>query len=180
MKIYTLTGDDGTTSLLGGKRVPKHCLRVEAYGSVDELISWIGLIRSFRENDIRKEFLIYIQDQLMASAAALASEENRSGSLSGIPEESCLMAVEAEIDEIETELQPINSFVLPGGNIIVSYCHIARTVCRRAERSVLRLNETEYTPEIVHKFLNRLSDYLFVLGRILSLELDNEDIKWPL
>ena len=180
MKIYTLKGDDGTTSLSGGKRVLKHCLRVEAYGSVDELISWIGLIRSFRENDSRKEFLIYIQDQLMISAAALASGEDNSGSGSVILEKGCLKVVEAEIDKMEAKLPPINSFVLPGGNKIVSYCHIARSVCRRAERSVLRLNETEYTPEIVHKFLNRLSDYLFVLSRILSLELDNEDIKWPL
>jgi cob(I)alamin adenosyltransferase len=180
MKIYTLTGDDGTTSLSGGKRVPKHCLRVEAYGSVDELISWIGLIRSFRENDMRKKFLIYIQDQLMISAAALGPGEDNFGSGSAVLEEDCLKVVETEIDKMEAKLQPINSFVLPGGNTIVSYCHIARCVCRRAERSVLRLNETEYTPEIVHKFLNRLSDYLFVLSRSLSHELDNEDIKWPL
>jgi cob(I)alamin adenosyltransferase len=179
MKIYTLTGDDGTTSLSGGRRVPKHCLRVEAYGSVDELIAWIGLLRSYRETDNREQFLIYIQDQLMASAAALASDNDNPGP-SALPETDCLAAVEAEIDKMEAELPPVNSFILPGGNIIVSNCHIARCVCRRAERSVIRLHETEYTPEIVHKFLNRLSDYLFVLGRKLSLELDNEDIKWPL
>jgi len=179
MKIYTLTGDDGTTSLSGGKRVPKHCLRVEAYGSVDELITWIGLLRSHRENNIRKDFLVYIQGQLMASAAALASENDNAGRKSVLPDADCLAVVEAEIDKMEAELSLISSFVLPGGNIIVSHCHIARCVCRRAERSVLRLNETEYTPEIVHKLLNRLSDYLFVLSRILSLELDNEEIKWP-
>ena len=179
MKIYTLTGDDGTTSLSGGKRVPKHCLRVEAYGSVDELISWIGLIRSLRENNNRKEFLIYIQDQLMASAAALASDKDNTVLKFVLPEAGCLQAVEAEIDKMEANLPTTNSFILPGGNTIVSYCHIARCVCRRAERSVLRLNETEYTPEIVHKFLNRLSDYLFVLSRKLSSELDNEEIKWP-
>jgi cob(I)alamin adenosyltransferase len=179
MKIYTLTGDDGTTSLSGGKRVSKHCLRVEAYGSVDELISWIGLLRSFTENDNRKEFLIYIQHQLMSSAAALASDLDHPASVSVLPEAGCVKAVEAEIYKMEAKLPPMNSFILPGGKIIVSDCHIARCVCRRAERSVLRLNETEYTPEIVRKFLNRLSDYLFVLGRILSLELDNEDIMWP-
>jgi cob(I)alamin adenosyltransferase len=180
MKIYTLTGDDGTTSLSGGKRVPKHCLRVEAYGSVDELITWIGLLRSHPENNKRKDFLIYIQEQLMASAAALATDIGNQGNKTILPAVDCVEAVEAEIDKMETELPPIESFVLPGGNIIVSHCHIARCVCRRAERSVIRLKETEYTPEIILKFLNRLSDYLFVLSRKLSLELDNEEIKWPL
>lgn len=180
MKIYTLTGDDGTTSLSGGKRVPKHCLRVEAYGSVDELISWIGLLRSHRENNKRKDFLIYIQEQLMASAAALATDIDNQGSKTILPVMGCVEAVEAEIDKMEADLPPIESFVLPGGNIIVSHCHIARCVCRRSERSVIRLKETEYAPEIVLKFLNRLSDYLFVLSRKLSLELDNEEIKWPL
>jgi cob(I)alamin adenosyltransferase len=180
MKIYTLTGDDGTTSLSGGKRVPKQCLRVEAYGTVDELISWIGLLRSHSENKKRKAFLIYIQDQLMASASALANDLDNPGSKSILPTDGCVEAVEAEIDKMEAELPPLSSFVLPGGNIIVSHCHIARCVCRRAERSVLRLKETEYTPEIVSKFLNRLSDYLFVLSRKLSLELENEEITWPL
>ena len=179
MKIYTLKGDDGTTSLSGGKRVPKHCLRVEAYGSVDELISWIGLLRSYKENNCRKDFLIYIQKQLMASVAALATNKEDLPPGSVLPETGCLKAVEDEIDKIEAKLPPVNSFVLPGGNIIVSHCHIARSVCRRAERSVLRLKEKEYAPEIVYKFLNRLSDYLFVLSRILSSELDNEEIKWP-
>ncbi|MBA4322936.1 MAG: ATP:cob(I)alamin adenosyltransferase, partial [Odoribacter sp.] len=165
MKIYTLTGDDGTTSLSGGKRVPKHCPRVEAYGSVDELITWIGLLRSHPENNKRKEFLIYIQDQLMASAAALASEQGNPVQKSFLPDADCLAAVETEIDKMEAELPTLRSFVLPGGNIVVSHCHIARSVCRRAERAVLRLNETEYTPELVIKFLNRLSDYLFVLSR---------------
>jgi cob(I)alamin adenosyltransferase len=180
MKIYTLTGDDGTTSLSGGKRVPKHCLRVEAYGSVDELISWVGLLRSLPENNKRKDFLIYIQDQLMASAAALATDINNQGSKTVLPVTGCVEAVEAEIDKMEAELSPAGSFILPGGNIIVSYCHITRCVCRRTERSLLRLKGTEFTPEIVLKFLNRLSDYLFVLSRKLSLELDNEEIKWPL
>jgi cob(I)alamin adenosyltransferase len=180
MKIYTLTGDDGTTSLVGGKRVPKHSLRVEAYGSVDELITWIGLLRSHNENDKRKEILVYVQDQLMYTAAAVANENGNKRPQVLLPEPACLAKIEAEIDRMEAELQPIKSFVLPGGNIIVSHCHIARTVCRRAERAVLRLNETEYTPAIVYKFLNRLSDYLFVLSRKLSLELDNEEIKWPI
>jgi cob(I)alamin adenosyltransferase len=179
MKIYTLAGDDGTTSLSGGKRVPKHCLRIEAYGSVDELTAWIGLLRSHHENYNIKEFLIYIQDQLMASAAALACDKDNPVPKSVLPDADCLAKVEAEIERMEADLPHLRSFILPGGNIIVSHCHLARCVCRRAERSVLRLHATEYTPEIVHKFLNRLSDYLFVLSRKLSLELDNEDIKWP-
>jgi cob(I)alamin adenosyltransferase len=179
MKIYTLTGDDGTTSLSGGKRVPKHNPRVEAYGSVDELISWIGLLRSYKENITRKNFLIYIQDQLMASASALADDSDKPDSTSLLPGNDCVERVEEEIDKMEAELPPVNSFVLAGGNIIVSNCHIARCVCRRAERSVIKLKETEYIPEIVLKFLNRLSDYLFVLSRKLSLELDNEEVKWP-
>jgi cob(I)alamin adenosyltransferase len=180
MKIYTLTGDDGTTSLLGGKRVLKHSLRVEAYGSIDELITWIGLLRSYTENKCRKEILFYIQDQLMYSAAAIATDKDYKGPKSVLPDTDSPSVLETEIDKMEAELLPIKSFVLPGGNIVVSHCHIARSVCRRAERSVLRLKETEYTPEIVVKLLNRLSDFLFVLSRKLSLELDNEEIKWPL
>jgi cob(I)alamin adenosyltransferase len=160
MKIYTLTGDDGTTSLSGGRRVPKDSIRIEAYGSVDELIAWFGLLRDHKENLKRKEILIYIQNQLMLCTAALAYDcEN-------INSRKILL------------LTPLVSFILPGGNLLVSYCHIARCVCRRAERAVLRLNHDEESPEIVNKFLNRLSDYLFVLSRVVGLELDIEEIKW--
>ena len=178
MKIYTLTGDDGTTSLSGGRRVPKHHPRVEAYGSVDELIAWIGLLRDFKENSLRKAKLIYIQDQLMACAATLATESDSTNAGRYLPDDDCVSIVEEEIDRMEVNLQPLKNFILPGGHILVSYCHIARCVCRRAERAVLRLNETEETPKIVFKFLNRLSDYLFVLSRQISLELDIEEISW--
>jgi cob(I)alamin adenosyltransferase len=178
MTIYTLTGDDGTTSLAGGRRVPKHHLRVEAYGSVDELISWIGLLRDFKENSQRKEKLIYIQDQLMICAAALATDSSSSNTVRYLPDNNCISIIEDEIDRMEVKLPPVKNFILPGGHILVSYCHIARCVCRRAERTVLRLNETEVTPEIVNKFLNRLSDYLFVLSRLISLELNIEEISW--
>jgi cob(I)alamin adenosyltransferase len=180
MKIYTLTGDDGTTSLSGGRRVPKHNVRIEAYGSVDELIAWIGLLRSYPENLARKDFLIYIQDQLMASAAALSADPDNPKSTSVVPADDCVKNVEAEIDRMENEMIPLHSFVLPGGNILVSQCHISRCVCRRAERSLIKLKESEYIPELVLKFLNRLSDYLFVLSRKIGFELDNEEIKWPL
>jgi len=178
MKIYTLTGDDGTTSLSGGRRVPKHSIRVEAYGSVDELIAWIGLLRDHKENVNRKGLLIYIQNQLMKCAAALAYDNKNSKSRMILPDSDCISIVEAEIDKMEEMLPTLKNFILPGGNVLISYCHITRCVCRRAERAISRLNETEETPEIVNKFINRLSDFLFVLGRKITLELDIEEIKW--
>jgi cob(I)alamin adenosyltransferase len=178
MKIYTLTGDDGTTSLSGGKRVPKHCLRVEAYGSVDELIAWIGLLRGYKENIDRKDFLIYIQYQLMTVAATLSGDPSDLNSKPVLPDPECVHKVETEIDAIDGDLPVLKSFLLPGGQIIVSNCHIARCVCRRAERAVLRLKDSEDVPRIVVEFLNRLSDYLFVLSRKLSLDHDNEEITW--
>jgi cob(I)alamin adenosyltransferase len=178
MKIYTLTGDDGTTSLSGGRRVPKQSIRVEAYGSVDELIAWFGLLRDHNENLERREILIYIQSQLMLCAAGLAYDHENVKSKRFLPDADCVSIIEKEIDSMEAKLPALNNFILPGGNILVSYCHIARCVCRRAERSVLRLKEAEESPEIVIKFLNRLSDYLFILSRKISLDLDIEEIKW--
>jgi cob(I)alamin adenosyltransferase len=178
MKIYTLTGDDGTTSLSGGRRVPKDSIRIEAYGSVDELIAWFGLLRDHKENLKRKEILIYIQNQLMLCTAALAYDCENINSRKILPDTDCVSVIEKEIDIMEELLTPLVSFILPGGNLLVSYCHIARCVCRRAERAVLRLNHDEESPEIVNKFLNRLSDYLFVLSRVVGLELDIEEIKW--
>jgi len=178
MKIYTLTGDDGTTSLSGGRRVPKHSIRVEAYGSVDELIAWIGLLSDHKENLKRKDLLKYIQSQLMTCAAALAYDRENSNSRKLFPDADCISVLEKEIDIMEGTLPTLKNFILPGGHILVSHCHIARCVCRRAERAVLRLNKTEESPELVNKFLNRLSDFLFVLSRKISSELDIEEIKW--
>ena len=178
MKIYTLTGDDGSTSLSGGRRVPKHSPRVEAYGSVDELIAWIGLIRVHEQNVGHSEILIYIQDQLMRCAAALAYDSTNEKSREILPESDCTFVLEKEIDKMEELLPGLKNFILPGGSVLVSYCHIARCVCRRAERAVLRLSETEESPEIVTRFLNRLSDFMFVLSRKISLELGNEELRW--
>jgi cob(I)alamin adenosyltransferase len=181
MKIYTRTGDDGNTSLAGGHRIPKFHPRIEAYGTVDELISWIGLLRDFTENDSRRDILIYIQDQLMRCAATLATEgDENSKTEKYLPDKSCISVIEREIDRMEAKLPRIKKFILPGGNILVSYCNIARCVCRRAERTVLRLDHREKIPSIVHILLNRLSDYLFVLSRLLSLELDNKEIIWSI
>jgi cob(I)alamin adenosyltransferase len=180
MNIYTRIGDDGYTSLTGGRRVLKSHPRVEAYGSVDEVLSWIGLLRDFKENESRKELLIYIQDQLMRCAATLATEDpDISKEEKYLPGEKCISVLENEIDIMEAKLPPLGNFILPGGHLLVSYCHIARCVCRRAERSVLRLNDTENIPSIIYKFLNRLSDYLFILSRLVSLEVDNKEISWP-
>jgi len=178
MKIYTRKGDDGTTSLVGGKRVPKQHLRVEAYGSVDELIAWTGLLRDHPANTGRKEILVYIQDQLMRTAATLATDPSTNVTKPMLPHEDAPRRLEEEIDLMESELAPLSNFILPGGHQVVSYCHIARCVCRRAERNILRLNEIENCPEIIKKFVNRLSDFLFVLSRKLGNELGAEEIKW--
>jgi len=170
VKIYSLTGDSGTTSLAGGKRVAKHSQKIEAYGSIDELIAWIGLLRDHKENIQRKDMLIYIQNQLMSCI----NDKNI------LPDEDCLNILESEIDKMEATLTPLHDFILPGGDILISYCHIIRCVCRRAERAVVKLNETEKMPPIVIKFLNRLSDYLFVLSRKIASDLDIEEIKWKI
>jgi cob(I)alamin adenosyltransferase len=180
MKIYTRTGDDGTTSLAGGKRVPKSSYRVEAYGSVDEVIAWIGLLRTYPENSAQTAILINIQDNLMKCAAVLASTGQDIGGRKLLPDEGIVKLLENEIDNMEKSLPPLKNFILPGGRIPVSYCHIARCVCRRAERAVLRLNETEKIDDAILKFINRLSDYLFVLARKISYEVGNEEIRWSI
>lgn len=179
MEIYTRTGDDGTTSLSGGKRIPKYHVRVEAYGSIDELISWVGLLRDHKENKKRVKLLVYIQDQLMLCAAALASDEEKPDADVLRPDPGSIRVLEREIDKMDKKLKPLKGFILPGGNKLVSYCHIARCVCRRAERAALKLNQTEKIPDIIPVFLNRLSDFLFVLSRKISLELDIKEIRWP-
>jgi cob(I)alamin adenosyltransferase len=177
MKIYTRSGDDGTTSLPGGKRVPKFDPAIEACGSVDELIAWIGLLRDCRENETRREMLLYIQGQLMRCAASLGSRECKKPK-DCLPEEGSVRRIEDEIDRMEAFLPSKNKFTLPGGHVTVSYCNIARCVCRRAERDVFRLNDSKKLPEIICHFLNRLSDYLFVLSRQISLDLDIQEIEW--
>ena len=174
MKIYTLTGDDGSTSLSGGRRVPKHSARVDAYGTVDELNSWIGLLRDVSAEASTKEFLIWIQDQLMRCAVILATPDGDPV----FPDQDCLGRLELSIDKMENDLPALNNFIIPGGNIYASYCHIARCVCRRTERAVLRLKQEENTPDILNKFLNRLSDYLFVLSRKMAHELGVEETPW--
>lgn len=178
MKIYTKTGDKGTTSLIGGKRVPKYNLRIEAYGTVDELISYVGLLRDQGTSPHIQSSLLEIQDKLMVLAAILATDcEDCEIKLPTLKEKD-ITFLEKEIDAMDQELPPLRSFVYPGGHTTVSFCHIARTVCRRAERISIQLSEQLYVPEDVLKYLNRLSDYLFVLARKLGKDLNIEEIPW--
>jgi len=178
MKIYTKTGDKGETSLIGGTRVPKYHDRIEAYGTIDELISYIGLIRDQQIDDYYKKILIQIQDRLMTCASIIATDcENCKVK---IPELfiSDIETLEKEIDAMETKLKPLTSFVLPGGHTTVSHCHIARNICRRAERNSLKVKDQFKNSEKVIQYLNRLSDYLFVLSRKLSVDLGAQETPW--
>ena len=185
MKIYTKTGDKGSTSLFGGTRVPKDHIRIESYGTVDELNSYIGLIRDQDINTHYKEILIEIQDRLFTVGAILATPEDKTVLKNGTTRlqnlgiiENDLELLENEIDIMETELPQMTHFVLPGGHTTVSHCHIARCICRRAERLTVHLSHNEVVPTIAIQYLNRLSDYLFVLARKLSHDLNAEEVKW--
>jgi len=185
MKIYTKTGDKGTTALFGGTRVPKHHIRIDSYGTVDELNSHIGLIRDQDIDPRSKEILVHIQDKLFTVGAVLATDPEKITLKNGkdrlnIPrvDEQDITLLETEMDKMNNYLPPMTHFVLPGGHTIVSYCHIARCVCRRAERLATALYDIEPFDEYTLKYLNRLSDYLFVLARKLSNDLQADEIKW--
>lgn len=185
MKIYTKTGDDGTTGLIGGTRVKKHHIRIESYGTVDELNSWLGLIRDQEIEVHLKEVLTLIQEKLFTIGAILATDPDRALLKNGekprnVPKikKADIEVLETEIDAMQASLPQMTHFILPGGHTSVSYCHIARTVCRRAERMCAFLYENTPFDEIVLSYINRLSDYLFVLARKLSQILNVEEIKW--
>jgi len=177
-KVYTKTGDKGQTSLIGGTRLPKHHIRIEAYGTIDELNSWIGLLRDQPIDERSIKILLEVQDRLFTMGSLLAADpEKNKMKLPDIKEEDILL-LEKEIDHMEETLPEMKHFVLPGGHTIVSYCHLARCVCRRGERAVLRLSENEKVEELIYKYLNRLSDYLFVLSRKLSRDLKANETPW--
>lgn len=185
MKVYTKTGDQGTTALFGGTRVPKHHIRIDSYGTVDELNSHIGLIRDQDINPHYKDVLIDIQDKLFTVGAILATDPEKAILKSGkerlnIPKisDENILYLEQEMDAMDAELPQMTHFVLPGGHQTVSFCHIARCVCRRAERLTTALNDIEPFESNTLKYLNRLSDYLFVLARKLSQDLQAEEVKW--
>ncbi|MFM1745458.1 MAG: hypothetical protein RLZZ630_1395 [Bacteroidota bacterium] len=178
MKIYTKTGDKGQTSLLGGTRVPKHHLRIEAYGTVDELNSWIGLIRDQPIDDHSITSLIEIQDRLFTIGSLLAEDpEGRKMELPPLQEDDVFF-LEKEIDRMEEALPSLRSFILPGGNTIVSYAHIARCVCRRCERVVTHLGEESTIDLRILVYINRLSDYLFVLSRYFGQSFNVAETPW--
>lgn len=178
MKIYTKTGDQGTTALFGGKRVSKAELRIDTYGTIDELNSYIGLLRDQPVNTSRKEILVSIQDRLFTIGAILATEPGNTKVKVPSLHEDDIAKLEQEIDLMDGKLEPMRFFVLPGGHQSVSFGHIARTVCRRSERLVIALNNEEGVNPLVIKYLNRLSDYLFVLCRMMTKDLSAEEIPW--
>ncbi len=178
MKIYTKTGDKGTTALFGGKRVLKSDLRIDAYGTIDELNSWIGLLRDQEVNHDRAEELIEIQDRLFTTGSILAVEPGNTKVKVPALHDSDVIFLEQKIDAMELQLEPMKSFVLPGGHPSISFGHLARTVCRRAERLVIALGAVETVPPVVIQYLNRLSDYLFVLCRFMTRELSAGETPW--
>lgn len=179
MKIYTRTGDDGTTGLIGGTRVKKYNIRLEAYGTVDELNSYIGLLRSLLEDKPTDLILEKVQNKLFVIGANLATEVHKELIKKQLPcRESDIVMLENEMDRIVELLPPLKNFILPGGTQANAFCHVARTVCRRAERRIVELSEESEVDALLIKFINRLSDYLFVLSRKISMDLKSPEILW--
>ena len=179
MRVYTRTGDDGSTGLIGGTRVKKYDLRLEAYGTVDELNSWIGLLRSQEISAEDIADLIEIQNNLFVIGAQLATDISAVNN--GRKWDCCddkIAILEKRMDQILDTLPPLSNFLLPGGNNAVSYCHIARTVCRRAERRTYQLSAEVPVPSDVLRYLNRLSDFLYVLSRKVAKDTGIEEIPW--
>ena len=178
MKIYTKTGDKGTTELIGGKRVLKNHIQIEAYGTIDELIAVIGLVRDFSENKEISQDLIHVQDKLMIIAGIFASVgDELHKKLPKLFNED-IVWLEKRIDKMEEHLPNLTNFIIPGGHPAVSFCHLARTVCRRAERAVVGIDTIADSSDVPLKYLNRLSDYLFVLSRHLGRQFSANEIPW--
>ncbi len=185
MKIYTKTGDKGKTSLFGGTRVPKYHLRIEAYGTVDELNSYIGLIRDQKIDSHTHKILLTIQNELFTLGAMLATPPEKETLKSGKERlninkinTNSITLLEVEIDKMNESLPPMTNFILPGGHTTVSFCHIARCICRRAERICTQLSDESSINEQIIDYLNRLSDYLFVLARKLTIDNQAQEIPW--
>jgi cob(I)alamin adenosyltransferase len=177
-KIYTKTGDKGETSLIGGVRVPKYHLRIESYGTVDELNSYIGLVKESITDEHTRKILYEIQDRLFTVGSVLASDPEKSKMKIPDLHEQDVTLLETEMDAMDATLPELKSFVLPGGTISASYCHVARCVCRRAERLVVHLQSESEVPQIIATYLNRLSDYLFMLSRKIVHDAGAPEIPW--
>ena len=177
-KIYTKTGDKGETSLIGGVRVPKHHLRIESYGTIDELNSYIGLIIDSMQTKEDTKILFEIQDRLFTVGSVLASDPEKSKMKIPDLHIADVELLETEMDKMDLILPELKNFILPGGNLSASYCHVARCVCRRAERLVVHLSTETEVPEIVIRYLNRLSDFLFMFSRKLVHDSGSNEIAW--
>jgi cob(I)alamin adenosyltransferase len=178
MKIYTKTGDQGITSLIGGTKVSKSHIRIESYGTIDELNSYIGLIRDQDIPELEKIFLKEIQDRLFTIGASLASDPKKSSMKIPDLKLADVELLEVKIDEMNEILPDLKHFILPGGNTTVSYCHLARCVCRRAERLIVHLASESFVDEKVIIYINRLSDFLFVLGRYIGFKWGIPENQW--
>lgn len=179
-KIYTKTGDKGNTSLIGGTKVPKNDIRIETYGTVDELNSWIGLINDQLADDEFRDELREVQDRLFTIGSALATDAEKEPKMK-LPDlhQSDISLLEKRIDEMTAALPPMKSFILPGGHVAVSSIHITRCICRRAERLAVSMQQHElFIDEKIIQYLNRLSDYLFTLARYAGQKLRVEEIPW--
>ncbi len=179
MQIYTRTGDDGTTGLIGGTRVKKYDIRLEAYGTIDELNSYIGLIRSIQTDEHADKVLEKIQNKLFVIGSNLATEDSIGNLRRQFPcSKDDILMLEKEMDLMINVLPELRNFILPGGCQASSFCHVARTVCRRAERRIVELSEKAEVDSNLIKFINRLSDYLFVLSRKVSMDQNAAEILW--
>lgn len=178
-KIYTKTGDKGATGLVGGNRISKSHIRLDAYGTVDELNAHIGLLVALNSDEAVNQLLLKVQNTLFVVGSKLASDEKGRAYTDELKfSEEDIIFLETAIDLYDKELSPIKNFVLPGGSALVSQCHVARAVCRRAERCVVRLAETTEIEPLIVQYLNRLSDYLFILSRKLAKNQGIEEIYW--
>lgn len=178
MNIYTKTGDAGDTGLLGGNRVSKDHLRIEAYGTLDELNAWLGLIADVFPNKFESDFVRGLQNDIFLLGSHLAAENEKGKSYLNPIRAELLQELESEIDRMTATLPPLRNFILPGGHVVVSQVHIARTVCRRAERMVVRLHHADEVDPLIIQILNRMSDYLFTLARAASVFTKSEEKPW--
>lgn len=177
-RIYTKTGDKGETSLIGGVRVPKYHIRIESYGTVDELNSYIGLIIDSMDDNGKAEVLYGIQDRLFTIGSVLASDPEKSKMKVPDVQEDDISLLEREMDAMDARLPELKNFILPGGTLAASHCHVARCICRRAERLVVELAAQTEVPDIIIRYLNRLSDYLFMFARMLVHDAGVAEKPW--
>ena len=178
MKIYTKSGDKGKTSLIGGKRVAKDEIQIEAYGTIDELNSNLGLVRDYCEVKSDKKFILEIQENLFIIGSLLAIDysNNKQEHINFSKEK--IYIIEIEIDRINLNLPAMTNFIIPGGHVAISTCHISRSVCRRAERNCIKFSKESKLNENILIYLNRLSDYLFILSRKITQDTNTQEIKW--